>query len=161
MPSRSATSRVPANDPISGDAHRYARRKEGDDTTIVAKRPSSNLMVSRRLVITVCPLEAGMVTLPIVRGKPARRLDARAVVGALRDLVTARRLEERVQVREGCAGGCGRNGPNIDVTVYPIAQPGQRPSHVAIGWKTYVYSLASLDCLAAVIEENLRPPRTG
>jgi hypothetical protein len=122
---------------------------------------SSKVRTPRRLVITVCPIEAGMVTLPIVRGKPSRRLDARAVVGALRDLVTARRLEERVQVREGCAGGCGRNGPNIDVTVYPIAQPGQKASHVAIGWKTYVYSLASLDCLASVIEDNLRPPRTG
>jgi hypothetical protein len=161
MPSRSATSRVQANDPISSDSHRHAGREDGDGKATVARRPSSDLMASRRLVITVCPLEAGMVTLPIVRGKPARRLDARAVVEALRDLVTARRLEERVQVREGCAGGCGRSGPNIDVTVYPIAQPGQKPSHVAIGWKTYVYSLASLDYLAAVIEENLRPPRTG
>jgi hypothetical protein len=102
-----------------------------------------------------------VVALPIVRRQPARRLDARAIVRALRDLVTARGLDERVQVREGCAGGCGRNGPNIDVTIYPIPQPGEKPSHVAVGWKTYVYSLASLDCLATVIEDNLRPPRKG
>jgi hypothetical protein len=136
-------------------------RQEEDGKTTVAKQRSSELIARRRLVITVCPLETGAITLPIVRGKPARRLDARAIVGALRELVTARRLEERVQVREGCAGGCGRNGPNIDVTIYPTPRPGEKPSHVAVGWKTYVYSLASLDCLAAVIDENLRPPRTG
>jgi hypothetical protein len=135
-------------------------RQEEDGKTTVAKQPSSELIARRRLVITVCPLETGTVTLPIVRGKPARRLDAPAVVRALRDLVTARRLEERVQVREGCAGGCGRRGPNIDVTIYPTPEPGQKPSHVAVGWKTYVYSLASLDCLARIIEDNLRPPRT-
>lgn len=134
-------------------------RQEEDGKTTVAKQRSNELVARRRLVITVCPLETGAITLPIVRGKPARRLDARAVVGALRDLVTARRLEERVQVREGCAGGCGRNGPNVDVTVYPMPEPGERPSHVAVGWKTYVYSLGSLDYLARVIEDNLRPPR--
>ena len=37
--------------------------------------------------------------------------------------------------------------------------PGQRADEVAIGWKTYVYSLATLDCLARVIEENLDGPR--
>ena len=46
-------------------------------------------------------------------------------------------------------------GPNVDVRIYPISSPGAKPDTVAIDWKTYVYSLASLDCLASVIEDNL------
>jgi hypothetical protein len=30
---------------------------------------------------------------------------------------------------------------------------------VAVDWKTYVYSLGTLDCLAAVIEDNLERAR--
>jgi len=69
-----------------------------------------------------------------------------------------RRLEEYVSVCEGCAGGCARVGPNVGVTMYPVPRPGEKPDHVAIGWKTYVYSLASLDCLATILDENLHPP---
>jgi hypothetical protein len=116
----------------------------------------------RRLVVTVCPRECGVVTLPIERGRRARRLDASAIVHALATLVARRRLDDRVQLREGCAGGCGRPGPNVDVTLYPALAPGERPDQVAVGWKTYVYSLPSLDCLARIIDENLAapPPRS-
>jgi hypothetical protein len=99
-----------------------------------------------------------VVVLPVERGGQPRRLDARAVALALRELVVERRLEERVTFREGCAGGCGRAGPNVDVTIHLAPAPGEKSDHVAIGWKTYVYSLASLDCLATVLEENLRAP---
>jgi hypothetical protein len=111
--------------------------------------------VPRRLVITVCLREAGTVRLALDRGGPRRQLDAARVAQSLRDLIAARRIDERVSVREGCAGGCSRCGPNVDVTMYPVAQPGAKPNQVAIGWKTYVYSLASLDCLASIIDENL------
>jgi len=60
-----------------------------------------------------------------------------------------------VRFREGCAGGCSADGPNVSVEIFPVPAPGERPDNVAVGWKTYVYSLASLDCLATVIEENL------
>ncbi len=126
-------------------------------------RPSSSRSLSnsprvvRRLVITVCPREPGVVVLPVDPGGRARRLDAAAVTQCLRDLVVARRLDRRVCLREGCAGGCGRAGPNVDVRIHPVRPPGEKPDHVAIGWKTYVYSLASLDCVATIIDENLRP----
>ena len=110
----------------------------------------------RRLVITVCPREPGTVALANTRGGRKRRLDAAGVAQSLRDQVAARQLEGLVSVREGCAGGCSRSGPNVDVRIHPAAQPGAKPDHVAIGWKTYVDSLASLDCLAAIIDENLR-----
>lgn len=97
------------------------------------------------------------MVLPVDRGGRRRRLDAAALARCLRDLVTARRLEARVELRAGCAGGCGLAGPNVDVTIHPVPGPGEKPSHVAMGWKTYVYSLASLDCLARVIDENLSP----
>jgi hypothetical protein len=101
-----------------------------------------------------------VVVLPVERGGRRRRLDAAGVVRSLRDLVTARGFDGRVSVREGCAGGCARAGPNVDVRVHPISPPGAKLDTVAIGWKTYVYSLASLDCLAAIIEDNLyRRPR--
>ena len=72
--------------------------------------------------------------------------------------MSRRRLDERVELREGCAGGCGGEGPNVDVTIYPATAPGERPDHVAVGWKTYVYALPTLDCLATVIDENLGEP---
>jgi hypothetical protein len=110
----------------------------------------------RRIVVTVCPKERGRVLLAAVRGGRRRRLDAAGVVESLRALVTRRRLEGLVAVREGCAGGCSRPGPNVGVTIHAVPPPGARPDHVAIGWKTYVYSLASLDSVAAIIDENLR-----
>ena len=113
----------------------------------------------RRLVITVCPREPGVVVLPIERGGRAQRLDAAGVLAALERLVARRGLGPRVEFRQSCAGGCGAEGPNVDVTIYPATAEGARPDHVAIAWKTYVYSLPTLDCLAAVIEENLDEPR--
>ena len=53
-----------------------------------------------------------------------------------------------------CSGAlqCWRSS---SVDIFPVPPPGEPPDSVAIGWKTYVYSLASLDCLARVIDENL------
>ena len=113
----------------------------------------------KRLVITVCPRECGEVVLPVERRRRARRLDARAILTELAALVARRGLGQRVELREACAGGCGGPGPNVDVTIHPATPAGQRPDHVAIGWKTYVYSLPALDCLATVIDENLDEPR--
>lgn len=93
--------------------------------------------------------------LPVERGGRARRLDAGGVLAALQALVARRRLGARVAFRQACAGGCGGEGPNVDVTIYPATPSGERPDHVAVGWKTYVYSLPTLDCLATIIEENL------
>ena len=109
----------------------------------------------RRLVITVCPREPGVVVLPVERGGRARRLDAATIVHALRELIARRALGEHVSLREGCAGGCYGNGPNVSVTIYPPARDGERADSIAVGWKTYVYSLGTLACLAQVIEENL------
>src|SRR5262245_23693057 len=109
----------------------------------------------RRLVVTVCPRGPGVVVLPVERGGRARRLDAVGVLTELERIVARRGLRARVEFRQACAGGCGGDGPNVDVTIYPGTAPGERPDHVAIGWKTYVYSLATLDCLAAIIDENL------
>jgi hypothetical protein len=110
----------------------------------------------RRLVITVCPNEPGVVTLPLERGGRARRLDARAVARHLEALAAKRGVGERVTLRSACAGGCSSAGPNVGVTIYPDGHPGEAADHVAIGWKTYVYSLRELDCLARVIDENLK-----
>ena len=112
-------------------------------------------MTPRRLVITVCPREPGVVALPIGRGGQAVRLGAAAILRHLRELVAERALAERVRLREGCAGGCSGPGPNVSVEILPLTRPGEREDHVAVGWKTYVYSLASLDCLATVVDENL------
>lgn len=112
-------------------------------------------MTPRRLVVTVCPREPGVVTLPIAHGGRAVKLNAAAITHHLQKLVAARGLAERVRVRDGCAGGCSGSGPNVSVEILPLTRPGEREDHVAIGWKTYVYSLASLDCLAAVIDDNL------
>jgi hypothetical protein len=111
-----------------------------------------------RLVVTVCARETGVVVLPLERGTPAVRLDARAILRGLHAMIGARGLGSRVLVREACAGGCTGPGPNVGVTIYPSPKPGERADQVAIGWKTYVYSLATLDCLARVIDENLDGP---
>ena len=117
-------------------------------------------MTGRLLVITVCPREPGAVLLPRERGMRRERLDAAAIVGALRALIAARGLEDRVTVREACAGGCSGRGPNVGVEIHAEAAWGRRQDHVAVDWKTYVYSIASLDCVASIIDGNLRTPRT-
>jgi hypothetical protein len=96
--------------------------------------------------------------LPVERGGPRRRLDAAGVRSALEALVDRRGLGGRVTVRGACAGGCHAPGPNVSVAVYPPLEPGRAPSHVALGWRTFVYSLGGLDCLAAVLEDQLSAP---
>jgi hypothetical protein len=113
--------------------------------------------VTRRLLICVCSREGGTVRLRLERGSRVRRLDARAVARHLETLVERRGLSDAVQVRDACAGGCGMRGPNVTVIVYPPTRPGEKPDHVSIGRRTYVGSLDGLDCLARVIDENLRP----
>src|SRR5437867_4400663 len=122
-------------------------------------RRGDELVTARRLVVTVCPRERGAVALPIARGGRAVRLDAPAMLRHLEELVAERGLADRVGLREGCAGGCSGPGPNVSVEIFLMTRPGERPDHVAVGWKTYVYSIASLNCLASVIDENLRPSR--
>ena len=109
----------------------------------------------RRLVVTICPRERGRVCLPIARRGPIRRLDARAILRALDALTTARGLSDCVRLQEGCAGGCHRPGPNISVTIYPAQRPGERPNHIALAWKTYVYTLPTLDTLSRILDDNL------
>jgi hypothetical protein len=109
----------------------------------------------RRLVVTVCPREHGVVRLRLERGGRAVPLDAAAVARELSALVARRGLGDRVRVREGCAGGCGAAGPNVDVRIYAAPRPGDPADAVAVGWKTYVYSLATLPSLAAVVDESL------
>ncbi|MGH7325867.1 MAG: hypothetical protein ACREJ9_14665 [Candidatus Rokuibacteriota bacterium] len=120
-----------------------------------ARPPSEPLR--RRLVITVCPREAGSVALSVMAGGRAVRLDAEAILLQLAALVAERRLGHLVSVREGCAGACAGRGPNVSVAIYPAPRPGAASSQVAIGWKTYVYSLATLPCLARIIDDNLLP----
>lgn len=115
----------------------------------------------RRIVISVCPREPGRVHLPVERGQPPRWLDARAIVRALGAVVEARGLGDRVAIREACAGGCHGPGPNVSLTIHPLPRPGERPDHVAVGWRTYVSTLADLPCLAAVIDEHLPARRRG
>ena len=98
--------------------------------------------------------------LPLTRGGRAVRLDAGAIVRHLDALIAARGLGGVVRLQAACAGGCTGPGPNVGVTIYPAPHPGARPDSVAIGWRTYVYSLGTLDCLAAIIDENLSPRRT-
>lgn len=117
--------------------------------------------MGRRLVVTVCPREPGVVVLPVERGRRAVRLDAPAIARHLQALVVGRRLEDRVRVRAACAGGCHGPGPNVDVAAFPLPPPGEPPDHVAIARKTYVYSLPTLDRLATVIDENLTAPPVG
>ena len=96
-----------------------------------------------------------MVTLPLRRGDRRRRLGAHAIARHLAELVAERDLSDRVEIRQGCAGGCWLKGPNVSVMIYPVTPPGERPDHVAIAWKSYVASLDELDYLATILEENL------
>jgi hypothetical protein len=114
--------------------------------------------VARRLVITVCYREPGLVVLPVERGERAHRLDARAVAHQLVALAERRGVSDRVRVREGCAGGCNGPGPNVSVAIYPLPAPGERSDEIAVAWKTYVYTLPTLECLSRVIDENLDLP---
>ena len=115
-------------------------------------------MTARRLLVTICTRERGVVVLPVERGGRARRFDAVAILSELRALVLRRGLAERVEIRDGCAGGCWGPGPNVDVRVY-AAGGGERADHVALAWKTYVYSLPTLASLADVIDQNLPDAR--
>jgi hypothetical protein len=117
--------------------------------------------MARRLVITVCFREPGVVALPVEHGDRACRLDARAIVKQLLTLAERQGVADRVRVREGCAGGCSGAGPNVSVAIHPLPAPGERSDQIAVGWKTYVYSLPALDCLARVIDENLDEPRAS
>ena len=109
----------------------------------------------RRLVITVCPRERGTVVLPARRGRRAARMDATILARELAAFVAERGLEHWVRIREGCAGGCWSPGPNVGITIYPAPRDGERHDHIAIGWRTYVYSLATLDALTRIIDDNL------
>ena len=109
----------------------------------------------RRVVVTVCSREAGVVSLPIERGGQAVRLDASAIARELTALVAQRGLADYVRVEEGCAGGCGAAGPNVGVTLFAVPRPGEPADSIAVGWRTYVDSLTSLDCLARVLDDNL------
>ncbi len=122
---------------------------------MTARTPSPR---PRRLVITACPREPGTVALAVTVGGPLARLDARAIRSHLDALVAERGLGHLVTVREACAGGCTGTGPNVGVTMYPGPRPGAPASQVAIDWKTYVYSLGALPCLAALIDDNLPAP---
>jgi hypothetical protein len=113
----------------------------------------------RRLVISVCPREAGTVTVAVERGGRRRRLDARGILRELQGLVDRRGLRDLVSVREGCAGGCYVTGPNVSLTLHAVPPPGRRPDNIAIGWHSYVGSLDTLDCLAAIVEAHLGPSR--
>src|ERR671935_1011065 len=112
----------------------------------------------RRLLITVCPRECGIASLRVERGRRAERLDAAGIVARLESLIARRDLESRVEVQEACAGGCWGDGPNVSVTMYPMPRPGERPDHVATGWRSYVDALDTLPSLAAIIDENLDEP---
>jgi hypothetical protein len=101
-----------------------------------------------------------VVRLPLTRGGRRERLDARAIAAGLQALAAARGLGDRVVVREGCAGGCAGPGPNVSVEIHSVAPPGRPSDQVAIDWKTYVYSISALDCLATIIDEHLRTPPT-
>jgi len=114
--------------------------------------------VARRLVITVCSRERGVVVLPVERGDRATRLDARAVAQRLRAIAERHGVADRVLVRDACAGGCSGRGPNVSVAIYPIPAPGERADQIAVSWRTYVYTLPTLACLAQIIEDNLDEP---
>ena len=109
----------------------------------------------RRIVVTVCSREDGVVSLPIERGGRTVTLDAVGIARELTTLVEQRGLGDYVRIEEGCAGGCGGAGPNVGVTFFAMPRAGAPPDNIAVGWRTYVDSLASLDCLARILDANL------
>jgi hypothetical protein len=109
----------------------------------------------RRIVVTVCPRESGVVSLPVERGRRPQRMDAAALTCHLEALVARRRWGAHVRVQAACAGGCAGDGPNVSVAIFTMPRPGEAADNVAVGWRTYVASLDTLDCLARVLEENL------
>lgn len=111
--------------------------------------------MTRRLVITVCPRERGTVRLPLERGGSRVRMNAAAIARHLASLVECRGIGRLVTIRQACAGGCSGPGPNVSLTLHPLRAPGEPEDEVAVGWKSYVASLAALPCLADVIDENL------
>ena len=111
--------------------------------------------MGRRLVITVCPREPGVVVLPVERGGRRFRMDAAGLTRSLTALIARRGLQDRVRIREGCAGGCATTGPNLDVGVYALPRPGEPGDNVSVGRRTYVYALPALDSLASVVDDNL------
>jgi hypothetical protein len=84
-------------------------------------------------------------------------MDAARVAEDLEALARRRGLGDRVQIRHACAGGCAGPGPNVSVTKHAMPPAGAPPDEVAIGWKTYVASIHTLECLAQIIDENLDP----
>ena len=90
----------------------------------------------------------------------AARADStpRAIVRDLRGLIARRQLADDVSLREGCAGGCYGSGPEPQRDDLSAVRPGERADGIAVSWKTYVYTLATLTCLAQVIEESLDAP---
>ena len=116
--------------------------------------------MKRLLEITVCPLERGSVVLPVERGRRPERMDARALTRRLKTLIARRGLAGSVWLREDCAGGCHRAGPNVNVDVFLKAPPGEDQDHVAVESRSYVYSLPTLGWLAQIIDENLRSWRS-
>jgi hypothetical protein len=112
---------------------------------------------ARRLVITVCPSEPGLVSLPVRAGERSRRLDAMSIATLLERLAAERGVAALVQVRRACAGGCAGPGPNVSVAIHPAPRPGERRDNVAIAWRSYVGSLPTLPCLASIIDDNLHP----
>ena len=115
-------------------------------------------VTARRLVITVCPRELGVVTLPVARGGRAVKLSAAAILRHLAELVTERGSPS--------ACGCARAAPAAARDPVPTYRsrsfrsraPASAMDHVAVAWKTYVYSLASLECWPPSSRRNLRQP---
>ncbi|MBI2219228.1 MAG: hypothetical protein HYU51_18260 [Candidatus Rokubacteria bacterium] len=115
----------------------------------------------RRIVITVCPRERGVVTLPIERGGRRVRLDAAAIAHALATIAGRRGLRDRVRVESGCAGRCSGPGPNVSLAFHAVPGPGEPSDNVALGWRSYAASLGTLACLAQVIDDNVEDDRSG
>ena len=119
-----------------------------------------NVAPARRLIVTICQRECGVVSLPIERGGRTESMDAVALSGHLEALVARRGLGHRVRIQNACAGGCAAAGPNVSVRILAMPAPGEAPDDVAVGWRTYIASLDTLDCLAQVLDDNLGdPPR--
>jgi hypothetical protein len=115
--------------------------------------------MNRLLEITVCFREQGSVVLAVERGGRRRRMDARALAAHLERLIARRGLAGTVWISEGCAGGCSRNGPNVNVDIFLKAPPGEEQDRIAVARRSYVYSLPALRWLGQIIDENLGPAR--